>query len=128
MCKHVAAALYGTAVRLDEKPELFFTLRGIKVQDFVGTMVKRESRKILQKVKQKSSRAIVSDDAEVSALFGITMDSEKSPAQAAFAPRRRRKKANVGVNTNDRVAPRKRIKTALKKRYRKGGSHPGESS
>ena len=36
MCKHVAAALYGTAARLDEKPELFFLLRGIRIDDFVG--------------------------------------------------------------------------------------------
>jgi len=47
MCKHVAAALYGTAVRLDEKPELFFVLRGIKIDDFVGKMVKREQSKML---------------------------------------------------------------------------------
>lgn len=29
MCKHVAAVLYGVGARLDEKPELFFTLRGV---------------------------------------------------------------------------------------------------
>ncbi len=27
MCKHVAAVLYGVGARLDERPELFFTLR-----------------------------------------------------------------------------------------------------
>src|SRR5450756_2738680 len=35
MCKHVAAALYGVGARLDEKPELFFTLRGVDVQDLI---------------------------------------------------------------------------------------------
>jgi uncharacterized Zn finger protein len=30
MCKHVAAVLYGAGARLDEKPELLFTLRGVK--------------------------------------------------------------------------------------------------
>src|SRR3989304_7898921 len=29
MCKHVAAVLYGVGARLDEKPELLFTLRGV---------------------------------------------------------------------------------------------------
>src|SRR5689334_3675833 len=29
MCKHVAATLYGVGVRMDEKPELFFELRGV---------------------------------------------------------------------------------------------------
>jgi uncharacterized Zn finger protein len=86
MCKHVAAALYGAAVRLDEKPELFFTLRGIKVDDFVGKMVKRESEKILKKAKQKSARSIAADDSEMSELFGITMDSPTPDAEASVAP------------------------------------------
>jgi uncharacterized Zn finger protein len=74
MCKHVAAALYGVGVRLDEKPDLFFVLRGIKIDDFVGTMVKRESEKMLKKSKAVSERAISSEDADMSELFGITLD------------------------------------------------------
>lgn len=35
MCKHVAAVLYGVGARLDEKPELFFTLRGVEMQELV---------------------------------------------------------------------------------------------
>jgi len=34
MCRHAAAALYAIAPRLDDKPELFFTLRGIEPGDF----------------------------------------------------------------------------------------------
>ena len=34
LCRHAAAALYAIAPRLDEKPELFFTLRGIDPADF----------------------------------------------------------------------------------------------
>ena len=30
MCKHVAAVLYGVGARLDSKPELLFTLRGVE--------------------------------------------------------------------------------------------------
>jgi hypothetical protein len=95
-------------VRLDEKPELFFTLRGIKVQDFVGTMVKRESKKILRKAKQKSVRAIATDDAEVSALFGITMESATGPANAVSAPSPRKKKAKAGSKKIARVGAEKR--------------------
>ena len=36
MCKHVAAALYGVGVRLEEKPELFFELRGVDHTELVG--------------------------------------------------------------------------------------------
>lgn len=35
MCKHVAAALYGIGARLDAKPELFFTLRAVDMQDLI---------------------------------------------------------------------------------------------
>lgn len=75
MCKHVAASLYGVAARLDEKPELFFVLRGIKIDDFVGRMVKRESEKMLRKAKVKTGRVIAAKDSEVSAMFGIALDS-----------------------------------------------------
>ena len=35
MCKHVAAVLYGVGARLDMKPELFFTLRGVDMQELL---------------------------------------------------------------------------------------------
>lgn len=36
MCKHVAAALYGIGARLDQQPELLFTLRRVDGQDLVA--------------------------------------------------------------------------------------------
>ena len=36
MCKHVAAALYGVGVRLDEQPELLFVLRGVDHLELIG--------------------------------------------------------------------------------------------
>jgi len=77
MCKHVAATLYGTAARLDEKPELFFSLRGIRIDDFVGKMVKRESRKMLKRAKVKSARIIKAKDEDISKLFGVDMAGAK---------------------------------------------------
>ncbi len=35
LCKHLAAVLYGVSVRLDEKPELFFLLRGVDRQELL---------------------------------------------------------------------------------------------
>jgi uncharacterized Zn finger protein len=79
MCKHVAAALYGVAARLDQKPELFFVLRGIKIDDFVGRMVKRESAKLLRKAGSKSGRVIEAKEGDLSEMFGIAMDGVKTP-------------------------------------------------
>src|SRR5207247_2458199 len=36
MCKHVAAVLYGVGARLDERPELLFTLRGVELLDLIS--------------------------------------------------------------------------------------------
>jgi uncharacterized Zn finger protein len=36
MCKHVAAALYGVGARLDDRPELFFVLRGVDAQELIS--------------------------------------------------------------------------------------------
>ena len=98
MCKHVAAALYGVAVRLDEKPELFFVLRGIKIDDFVGQMVQRESEKMLRKAKVRSGRVIEAEAGDLSQMFGISMegatapDPEPPPAAPPAAPIEKRGK------------------------------------
>ena len=36
MCKHVAAVLYGVGARLDEQPELIFTLRKVDANDLIA--------------------------------------------------------------------------------------------
>ena len=36
MCKHVAAVLYGVGNRLDNEPELLFTLRGVKAEELIA--------------------------------------------------------------------------------------------
>jgi len=83
MCKHVAATLYGTAARLDEKPELFFVLRGVKIDEFVGKMVKRESEKMLKKAGVRSKRIIKAQDDDISRLFGINLAGGKPCAEKA---------------------------------------------
>ena len=94
MCKHVAAALYGTAVRLDEKPELFFVLRGIKIDDFVGKMVKSERSKMLKKATVKTARTINAKDDELSELFGIEMDGKATKEEYSL----HKKNAKTGVS------------------------------
>lgn len=75
MCKHVAAALYGVGVRLDENPSLFFVLRNVNIDELVSKAVAQKSESLIKKSGKKSSRAI--DDSDISALFGIDMETEK---------------------------------------------------
>ncbi len=62
MCKHVAAVLYGIGARLDEKPELLFTLRDVDKQDLITNASQRLT-------KSKTAKYLETDD--LSELFGI---------------------------------------------------------
>ncbi len=73
MCKHVAAALYGIGARLDEAPSLFFTLRGVRIDDLVTETIQGATAELLSKAAQKSARTV--DDADLSSLFGIDLDT-----------------------------------------------------
>lgn len=69
MCKHVAAVLYGIAVRFDEEPSLFFELRGIDVERLVDVTMASHVDRMLEHADQISNRVIV--EADWKKLFGV---------------------------------------------------------
>lgn len=93
MCKHVAAALYGVGVRLEEKPELFFELRGVDHTELVGGAAEAVPR-LADRAK---SRRVVKN-VDLSALFGIELESsttQVATADTAGAGDRSRRRAAV---------------------------------
>ena len=44
LCKHIAAVLYGVGVRLDEHPELFFTLRQIDLDTLLTQAMQKRTQ------------------------------------------------------------------------------------
>ena len=70
MCKHVAAALYGVGVRLDENPALFFELRGIDMEKFIDVAVENRVESMLENAKKPSKR-IMDDSVDINSLFGV---------------------------------------------------------
>ncbi len=70
MCKHVAAALYGVGVRLDENPALFFELRGINMEKFIDVAVENRVESMLENAKKPSKR-IMDDSVDINSLFGV---------------------------------------------------------
>jgi uncharacterized Zn finger protein len=80
LCKHLAAALYGVGTRLDEKPELLFTLRQVNQDELVARAGQAQTMLIVP----SSARLLESDD--LSNLFGIDLEG---PAPEASAPERR---------------------------------------
>lgn len=73
MCKHVAAALYGIGARLDQNPGLFFTLRGINMEELISEAIKGKSETMLGKTGVKSRRIL--QDADITAMFGVEVEN-----------------------------------------------------
>lgn len=81
MCKHVAAVLYGVGARLDEQPELIFTLRRVDAKDLVT-----QAGAGLPKSKQAPTAGKVLEEALLADVFGIEM-ADVAPATKPDAPR-----------------------------------------
>lgn len=91
MCKHVAAVLYGVGTRLDQQPELLFTLRGVDAQALVA-----HAGVALPNARARPAAAKVLDDSVLADVFGIEM-AEPAPAAAAPKPKGRPRKAPTVV-------------------------------
>jgi uncharacterized Zn finger protein len=78
MCKHVAAALYAVAARLDEKPELLFLLRAVDENDLLTGL---DDGLKLSKMPPSTGKILEGDD--LSALFGLDMGSGDMPQATA---------------------------------------------
>ncbi len=69
MCKHVAAVMYGIALRLDEDPMKFFELRGIDIDSFVTRAIENKVDSMLKNASKKSKR--IMDEKDIEGLFGV---------------------------------------------------------
>jgi uncharacterized Zn finger protein len=78
MCKHVAAVLYGIGARLDQQPEMLFTLRKVDQRDLIAS-----AGADLSKPGQRPAGTKVLADDDLSAMFGIDI----APPDAAPKPR-----------------------------------------
>ncbi len=109
MCKHIAAVFYGVGVRLDEKPELLFTLRKV---DAKGLVARADAGLALPKPARGSGKVI--DDAKVAGIFGIEM------AEVATAAAPIRSVADVRKpRAKKKLAARKKKTVTVKKKPKK---------
>ena len=120
MCKHVAAVLYGVGARLDEQPELLFTLRKVDAKDLVA-----RAGAGLPLARKAPAAGKMLDASELAEVFGIEMADALVPdlgAKAApvkkkvpvkkSAPARKKKaakrKAATGAPKRVAAAPRRK--------------------
>ena len=84
MCKHVAAVLYGIGARLDERPELLFTLRKVDQEDLIA-----KAGTSLPRLRKGAAAGRVLDTGDLSEIFGIEMAQATPPRAPARARRAR---------------------------------------
>ncbi|MHB8974191.1 MAG: SWIM zinc finger family protein [Pirellulaceae bacterium] len=78
MCKHVAAVLYGIGARLDTKPELLFTLRGVNHEELIDANAEQA---VAAATSGGKSKRLAAD--EIDAVFGIELDTDNENMDAA---------------------------------------------
>jgi uncharacterized Zn finger protein len=116
MCKHVAAVLYGIGARLDDQPEVLFTLRNVNQQDLIANAGSGLSKK---GTRPAGAKVLASDD--LSEMFGIEMALPTTPPRAAaeVAPKQTTSgKAGTSSRKAGMEQPAKRTAPAPKRRGR----------
>jgi uncharacterized Zn finger protein len=116
LCKHLAAVLYGVGARLDEAPELLFTLRGVD-----GGALVAEAGRAKGLAATKEPDGVLAD--HLGEIFGIELEGPATargraasrPLKTARSPRSRRrahrsvgKAAAPGVSNRSTGSPAKR--------------------
>jgi uncharacterized Zn finger protein len=72
MCKHVAASLYGIGARFDEDSSLFFTLRGINIDEIISETISETTQALLRQSERQSANVL--EDVNLGDVFGIELD------------------------------------------------------
>jgi uncharacterized Zn finger protein len=121
MCKHVAAVLYGVGARLDEQPELLFTLRKVDAKELVA-----RAGAGLPLAKKAPAAGKMLDQSKLAELFGIEMADAivpDLPAKALAA-----KKTPGMKKTSEKKKTRPRKKKAVKRKAATGVLKRGASA
>ena len=110
MCKHVAAVLYGVGARLDQQPELLFTLRKVDHAELIAQAADLAVN--AAHARKGASRKTLADDV-LGDVFGIEIEAPKPTGMSkpSQPPKGGRKKVA-------RAAGQKRARRVVKKSKR----------
>jgi len=102
MCKHVAAVLYGVGARLDQQPELLFTLRGVDPADLVNS-----TGVSLSGSGGAPASGKVLDNVDLGDVFGIDIDTEPfADAPRVRGKRTRKESTSQKATTSASATPK----------------------
>lgn len=122
MCKHVAAVLYGIGARLDQQPELLFTLRGVDPADLVNSTGAN-----LSGAGAGPASGKVLDNAVLGDVFGIDIDTGPFADAPPVRGKRTRKAATSQKATTSMSAtskPSATVKRAPQGKVEAPGTKP----
>ncbi|MEX2131935.1 MAG: hypothetical protein WD772_10650 [Pseudohongiellaceae bacterium] len=96
MCKHVAAVLYGAGARLDERPELLFTLRRVDAAELVT-----RATELPVKSNKAPAKSRVLEESALADVFGIEIATTEVTVAAVSVKKRKTpaKNATAGKAT-----------------------------
>lgn len=124
MCKHIAAALYGVGVRLDEKPEHIFLLRQVDHLD----LITQATQSHLATGSIDSQTKTIADN-DLSALFGIDIEGITGVAPEIIskaAQAVKAKKTALKTNKKSATATQTAAKPSIKKSVKPTSKEPKE--
>lgn len=124
MCKHVAATLYGVGARLDTRPELLFLLRGVDPEDLIAGVSGADAVRRATTAETKAGLG----DADLSAVFGIDLDTTVTPAAPPTPPSPPSAPAETSVPPKPRRRPVPRKPKAASPAKPKSRSRPKSPS
>jgi uncharacterized Zn finger protein len=111
MCKHVAAVLYGVGARLDEQPELLFTLRKVDAKDLVA-----RAGAGLPLARKAPAAGKILDQSKLAEVFGIEMADAVMPDLRAKAARAMKTPAKKKAPVRKKKAVKRKAATGTSKR------------
>jgi uncharacterized Zn finger protein len=105
MCKHVAAVLYGVGARLDQTPELLFTLRSVNHEELIT-----QAATAADLAGKSSAAGPELAESEIGAVFGIEIDTPApaAPPVSADTPTKPRRKTRKPAPTVKRAKSKRR--------------------
>jgi uncharacterized Zn finger protein len=113
MCKHVAAVLYGVGARLDQSPELLFTLRSVNHEELIT-----RAAAVTDLAGKTPAAGPELAESELGAVFGIELDAGTdgaAPAAATPASTKPLLKARKPAGPKRRAKARRKISKRLRK-------------
>ena len=103
LCKHLAAVIYGIGTRLDEKPELFFTLRAVDMKELVSAAASTATSSA-----SSTAGNTALDGEDLGALFGIELETAAASTSEEKIPSKSPPKGRGKTSVEPRLPAVKR--------------------